>query len=78
MGPGEYLAEREINQWSYTIALSSAADPRTAAHASWIKGDVGILMLREILPEFGPLRRNLGVDKFGFLLPVCQSRVFGH
>jgi len=58
MGPGEYLAEREINQWSYTIALSSAADPRTAAHASWIKGDVGILMLREILPEFGPLRRT--------------------
>ncbi len=54
IGPGEYLAEREIHGWSYTIALSPVTDQRAAAHGSWFSADAGVLVLGDLLPEFGP------------------------
>jgi hypothetical protein len=49
--PGEYLAERDFSLATYDISLSPLKDRSAAAHASWLKGDVGILMLGDILPE---------------------------
>ena len=75
IGPGEYLADREIDGWSYTIALSPATDQRAAAHASWFSADAGILMMGDLLPEFGPWspRRPAWIN----LAPPAGSSVVG-
>src|SRR4029078_12396903 len=48
---GEYLAEKPIAVWEYIIDLSPAKSQRAAAHASWVEGDTGVLMLDDLLPQ---------------------------
>ncbi len=47
---GEYLAESSISGWAYKIDLAPSRSRASAAHASWIAGDRGILMLDDLLP----------------------------
>ncbi len=51
LSEGEYLAEDEIRSWSYVIDLSPVADRRASAHASWISGEIGLLMMRDLWPR---------------------------
>ena len=48
---GEYVAEDEIRSWSYVIDLSPVNDRKAAAHASWISGEFGLLMMRDLWPR---------------------------
>lgn len=49
--PGEYLAENAATFWKYDIDLQSPKTPNQMAHVSWISGEQGILMLRDLLPQ---------------------------
>lgn len=44
--------------WAYTIHLSPPQERAAAAHASWLAGDGGVLMLDDLLPLFGGDRRR--------------------
>ena len=46
----EYLAEGGVFSWRYEVDLAPLKDVNAAAHASWISGEKGILMLADILP----------------------------
>ncbi len=50
--PGEFVADSEIAEWSYSIDLSPRNERNAAAHISWLAGESGILMLGDILPRF--------------------------
>ena len=58
---GEYLAEADFAEWSYRIDLKSPAGKAAAAHSSWIGQENGILMLDDLLPQFG----SRGLKVFG-------------
>lgn len=47
----EYVAEKDLAGFRYKIALEPFRDPRSAAHASWIADDAGLLYLDDILPN---------------------------
>lgn len=51
--PGEYLAGGKYTRWSYKIELTPAKNRVAAAHASWIGEKDGVLMLDDLLPQFG-------------------------
>lgn len=62
---GEYLAEEAAVNFSYKIALDSTEKPSAMAHVSWLKDEQGILMLDDLLPQFG---QNVAA-KINFLTP---------
>lgn len=47
---GEYLAETDFNSARYAVDLTPLKNRQAAAHVSWMRGDVGILMLGDLLP----------------------------
>lgn len=49
--PGEYLADRDFSLATYDVGLSPLKQRESAAHVSWIKNDIGILMLADLLPH---------------------------
>lgn len=49
LAPGEYLAAAPFERMSYTIEL--AGRNSSAAHASWVSADTGLLMTRDLLPH---------------------------
>jgi len=48
---GEYLAEGEIRSWSYVMDLSPVSGRKATAHVSWISGEFGLLMMRDLWPR---------------------------
>jgi hypothetical protein len=72
LGPGEYLAEQEIVGWSYSVDLKVPAESQKTAHVSWLTDRLGILMLNDLLPTFGPN----GVQAWILVSPT-GSKVFG-
>lgn len=48
--PGEYLADTDFGRVSYDVSLVPSKQRSASAHASWIKDDLGILMLGDVLP----------------------------
>ena len=48
---GEYVAEVEINEFSYSIDLTPLKDPSAAGHVSWLTAESGILFMNDLLPE---------------------------
>ena len=62
---GEYLAEETAVNFSYKIDLSAPKKYSALAHVSWLAGDQGLLMLDDLLPQFGP---NIGA-KITFQMP---------
>ena len=51
--PGEYLAVGKYTRWSYNVDLTPTKNRVAAAHASWIGEKEGVLMLDDLLPQFG-------------------------
>jgi hypothetical protein len=55
---GEYLADSDIKSFAYRV--NPSLDNRTAAaHGSWMGESVGILMLDDLLPQFGTQDRKV-------------------
>lgn len=50
---GEYLSEGDFARWAYEIDLTPPKDRNAAAHVSWFADGKGILMLADLLPQFG-------------------------
>ena len=48
---GEYVADADFTGWKYRVNLTPPKQQSAAAHVSWIKGDVGLLMLDDLLPQ---------------------------
>ena len=48
---GEYLADSDFTNWKYRVNLEPLKQLSAAAHISWIKGDSGLLMLDDLLPQ---------------------------
>ncbi len=46
----EYVSGTNIGSFSYKVDLSPSANPRSAAHVSWLNADLGLLMLDDLLP----------------------------
>lgn len=46
----EYVAEKEFSAFSYLVDLRTQADNRSAAHASWIGAETGLIFLDDVLP----------------------------
>jgi len=64
---GEYLAESDFLAWSYKVDLTSNKKWSAAAHLSWLAKDGGVIMLDDLLPQFGNWRGSL---KLTFDLPL--------
>jgi len=65
-GDGEFLAEREARSFAYDLDLSTSNEQNSFAHVSWIVKSNGLLMLNDLLPQFG--NRNSSA-KISFDLP---------
>jgi hypothetical protein len=50
---GEFVAEAEFAGWSHSVDLTPAKNRAGAAHASWIGDGTGVLMLDDLVPQFG-------------------------
>lgn len=50
---GEYLAEEAASNFSYKIDLTPSKKLSSMAHVSWLNDEKGILMLDDLLPQFG-------------------------
>jgi hypothetical protein len=50
---GEYLSDADFAGWQYKVDISSPRDRTATAHASWFADGTGILMLADLLPQFG-------------------------
>lgn len=50
---GEYVAAADYTSWSNTIDLAFPKNRTALAHASWVGGSEGILMLDDLVPLFG-------------------------
>ncbi len=50
---GEYLAEDSAVGFSYKIDLTAKKNISAMAHISWLSGEQGLLMLDDLLPQFG-------------------------
>jgi hypothetical protein len=66
---GEYLAEMQANAWRYHINLNPLPNVAAMAHVSWISGEQGILMLDDLLPQFGAGRNEPVSANIKFELP---------
>ncbi|HEY0429217.1 MAG TPA: hypothetical protein VGC76_15660 [Pyrinomonadaceae bacterium] len=51
---GEYLAEDAATNFSYKIDLTAPKKYSAMAHVSWLLSEKGLLMLDDLLPQFGP------------------------
>lgn len=50
---GEFLVESDFQAWNYKVNLSVPKNIVATAHISWVSDEQGILMLGDLLPEFG-------------------------
>lgn len=46
----EYMAEADFTSFSYQVDLRPSADPRSAAHTSWIGTEAGLIFPEDLLP----------------------------
>jgi len=51
---GEYLAEKNAENWAYLVEINKPQNVNSIRRASWIDGEQGILMLDDLLPQFSP------------------------
>jgi hypothetical protein len=50
---GEYLAEESATNFSYKVDLTAPKNLSAMAHVSWIDNEKGLLMLDDLMPQFG-------------------------
>jgi hypothetical protein len=55
---GEYLSDSDFDSWEYELNVSPSSNREAAAHVSWFADGKGILMLADLLPQFGSGRRT--------------------
>ena len=48
---GEYLADGNIDSWTYGVSLAPTGRPSSYAHVSWLGPDRGILMMGDLMPQ---------------------------
>ena len=56
---GEYLSDSDFDRWEYKVDLSPPKNRDAAAHVSWFADGKGILMLADLLPQFGSSAKKL-------------------
>ena len=64
---GEYLAEADFVDWSYTLDLTPLRNPTAAGHLSWLTSNGGILFLDDLLPQ------TRGKSAATVLLKIAQN-----
>jgi predicted metalloprotease with PDZ domain len=52
LADGEFLAQNDFQTFNYKAKLT-AINPTAMAHVSWLDGEQGILMLGDLIPQFG-------------------------
>ena len=67
LGVGEFETTAAANGFSYEVNLDFPQPATQAAHVSWLTKDQGLLMLNDLLPDFGD--RNVA-GKIAFVLPA--------
>jgi hypothetical protein len=55
---GEYLSDSDFDSWAYKLDLSPPKNRDAAAHVSWFADGKGILMLADLLPQFGSANKT--------------------
>ncbi len=71
----EFLAESDFRRFAYEVSIETPTDFTTKAHASWIENDAGILMLRDLIPQF---ESNFGTKIFAKArIETPKSWVYG-
>lgn len=53
LAAGEYIVDYGFLGWSYRVDLTPQKERTAAAHVSWVNGDIGLLMLDDLLPQTG-------------------------
>lgn len=53
LAAGEYLTDAAAEFFQYRIKLNSTPHIKSKAHVSWLEDEQGILMLDDLLPQFG-------------------------
>lgn len=66
---GEYLAAAPAVNFSYRVNLKSLKNISAMAHASWLNGEQGFLMLDDVLPQFTAADNRPVSAKINFELP---------
>jgi len=56
---GEYLGDSDFNRWEYNVDISPQKNRYAAAHVSWFADGRGILMLADLLPQFGSAAKKV-------------------
>lgn len=56
--PGDFAPAGEFSRTGYEISLSPVSNQSAAAHVSWVSGDIGLLMLDELLPQSSDVRQG--------------------
>lgn len=60
---GEIISATEISSVSYKLNLRAPENTLTAAHVSWLTETHGLLMLNDLLPDFGkPRAANVSIE----------------
>ncbi len=54
VAPGEFRADRRTRRFRYEVSVAPPVRLSDMSHISWIKGDQGLLMLADLLPQFTP------------------------
>ena len=49
--PGEWRADRDVSLFKYSVKLAIPLRPADHSHVSFITGEYGLLMLRDLLPQ---------------------------
>jgi len=69
LASGEYESESEAKRFSYEVNLSAPSVPTDLAHASWLAGERGFLMLGDLLPLVSDQGRNVSASIVGLDTP---------
>ena len=70
LASGEYESESEAKRFSYEVNLSAPSVPTDLAHASWLAGERGFLMLGDLLPLVNDQGRNVSASIVGLDTPA--------
>jgi len=70
MAAGEYESQSEANRFSYEVNLNAPAMPTDLAHASWLAGERGFLMLGDLLPLVSNQERSHSASIIDLTVPA--------
>lgn len=68
--PGEYLAEADATKFEYLVDLKTSPNYSDKAHHSWLEENGGILMFRDLLPQFETINGEKFSARIRLDLPI--------